>query len=147
VAYSAFLCTIEQTVYPKTSTVHTAWNSIDANQTQIIQINESKQYPGRHQGETMRLKNLFLGSIFVGAAMSVALIAPLALQAQPVPQAVSVKVYDRNHKDYHVWDDHEDHAYAQYRVEHPAVKVEFKKANKKQQGDYWNWRHAHPDHN
>jgi hypothetical protein len=94
-------------------------------------------------GDKMLRKNLFLGSLFLSAA----LLAPMAMQARATPQAVSVKVYDSGHKDYHQWDDHEDHAYAQYRVEHPKVKVEFNKASKRQQKDYWNWRHAHPDHN
>ncbi len=90
----------------------------------------------------MKRKNLFLGSLFLSAA----LIAPMAMQARPAPQVIGVKIYDRDHKDYHVWDDREGHAYAQYRVEHPKVVVDFNKSSKKQQRDYWTWRHAHPDH-
>jgi hypothetical protein len=34
--------------------------------------------------------------------------------AGPKPQEASVRVYDRDHRDYHNWDDREDHAYRRY---------------------------------
>jgi len=57
-----------------------------------------------------------------------------------------VRYYDRSHKDYHNWDDNEDRSYRIYlgerhREYHPFVEV-----NHRQQQSYWNWRHAHPDH-
>ena len=57
------------------------------------------------------------------------------------------RYYDKQHKDYHTWDDNENRAYGQYRSENPKVTLEFSKSSKKQQSDYWNWRHAHPDKN
>ena len=89
----------------------------------------------------MRRKSLVLGSAFLAAAF----VAPTAMQANPVPQ-VSVQVYDRDHKDYHKWDDRETRSYEEYRRDHPKYAVEFSKNNRKQQSEYWKWRHEHPDH-
>jgi hypothetical protein len=55
------------------------------------------------------------------------------------------RVYDRGHKDYHNWDDNENRAWGQYQTEHHRNVQEFSKANNKEQSQYWNWRHAHPD--
>jgi len=56
------------------------------------------------------------------------------------------RIYDRDHRDYHNWDDNEDHRYRQYLVErhreyHPFIEIKVK-----EQRAYWNWRHSHPDH-
>jgi hypothetical protein len=90
----------------------------------------------------MNRKKLFLSSLFMGAA----LIAPMAITVSAAPQAISVRVYDRNHKDYHNWDDREERSYQTFRVEHPKYQVTYSKAKHSQQNEYWTWRHAHPDH-
>jgi hypothetical protein len=85
----------------------------------------------------------YIASLFLTAA----LVAPVTILAAPAPQEASVqfRVYDRNHKDYHNWDDNENRAWGQYQTEHHKNSHEFSKANKREQGQYWNWRHAHPD--
>jgi hypothetical protein len=90
----------------------------------------------------MKRKILFLSSIFLGAA----LIAPLAITANAAPQGISVRVYDRNHKDYHNWDDREERSYQTFRGDHPHYNETYKKDKRSQQDEYWTWRHAHPDH-
>jgi hypothetical protein len=55
------------------------------------------------------------------------------------------RVYDRDHKDYHNWNDNENRAWGQYQAENHRNSKEFSKANNKEQSQYWNWRHAHPD--
>jgi hypothetical protein len=77
--------------------------------------------------------------------LTAAFAAPVTVMAIPAPQAVSIRVYDKNHKDYHNWDDRENHAWGLYLTENHKNQREFKKANKKEQSDYWNWRHSHPD--
>ena len=67
----------------------------------------------------MNRKRLFLSSIFLGAT----LIAPMAITANAAPQGISIRVYDRNHKDYHNWDDREERSYQTFRVEHPKYHV------------------------
>ena len=58
----------------------------------------------------------------------------------------SKRVYDRDHKDYHNWDSNEDQHYRQYLVERHREYQPFLEVKVKDQKAYWNWRHAHPDH-
>jgi hypothetical protein len=91
----------------------------------------------------MNLKRVILTAIFLGAA----LIAPMAITANAAaPQVISVRVYDRTHRDYHNWDDREERSYQTFRVEHPRYHVIYRKATRRQQDEYWRWRHAHHDH-
>jgi len=85
----------------------------------------------------------YIASLFLTAA----LVAPVTILGAPAPQeaSVQIRVYDRNHKDYHNWDDNENRAWGQYQTEHHKNSHEFSKANKREQGQYWNWRHSHPD--
>jgi hypothetical protein len=84
----------------------------------------------------------YIASLFLTAAIA----APGSLMAMPVPQVgVQVRVYDKDHKDYHNWDDNENRAWGQYLTENHRNSHEFAKANKKEQSQYWKWRHNHPD--
>ena len=87
------------------------------------------------------------GSYISSLFLAVALTAPISIMAAPRPQSASVevRVYDKDHKDYHNWDDHENQQWEAYLSENHKKHHEFKKASKKEQSDYWNWRHAHPD--
>ena len=91
----------------------------------------------------MQLAHRYVTSLFLAAT----LVAPVAILAAPAPQEarVQVRVYDRDHKDYHNWDDNENRAWGQYLNENHKNSHEFSKANKKEQSGYWNWRHSHPD--
>ncbi len=53
--------------------------------------------------------------------------------------------YDTAHKDQHEWNDGEDAAWSRYRSEHHVKQSDFAKASRKQQQNYWDWRHEHPD--
>jgi hypothetical protein len=88
----------------------------------------------------MNGKGLLLAALFMGTA----LVVPMAASANP-QVSVGVKIYDRDHKDYHVWDDHEVKFYDGYRHDHPEFKVDFRKNNREQQRAYWQWRHDHHD--
>jgi len=91
----------------------------------------------------MHLAHRYVVSLFLTAAIA----APAAIMAVPVPQQASaqVRVYDKDHKDYHDWNQNENHAWGQYQTDNHQKHSEFSKANKKEQSQYWNWRHAHPD--
>ena len=91
----------------------------------------------------MHLAHRYIASLFLTASLA----APVWIMAAPAPQeaSVQVRVYDRNHKDYHNWDDRENRAWGQYLTENHRDSHEFSRANKKEQSHYWNWRHAHPD--
>jgi len=89
----------------------------------------------------MHVARRYLGAFVLTAA--------LATTASVVPvraaQDVQVRVYDSGHKDYHNWDEREDHAYRRYLSERHEDYREYSKLKEKQQRDYWNWRHSHPD--
>ena len=85
----------------------------------------------------------YLAALFLTAAVA----APVSMLATPAPQeaGVQVRVYDKNHKDYHNWDDNENRAWGAYLTENHRSPHEYARANKKEQSQYWNWRHSHPD--
>jgi hypothetical protein len=86
----------------------------------------------------------YLASLFLTAALG----APISIQAMPTPQDDhdrQNRVYDKQHKDYHNWDDNENRAWGVYLTENHRNPHEFSRANKREQSQYWNWRHAHPD--
>jgi hypothetical protein len=90
----------------------------------------------------MHRPHRYIASLFLTAALA----GPVSIMAAPQDAGVSVRVYDKDHKDYHNWDDHENRAWGQYLTENHRGSHEYAKANKKEQSQYWNWRHAHPDH-
>lgn len=54
----------------------------------------------------MKIARRFISALFRTAALA----ASGSIVAAATPQAVSVRVYDSNHHDYHNWHDREDHA-------------------------------------
>jgi hypothetical protein len=91
----------------------------------------------------MHRAHRIIGSLFLTAA----LMAPVSLIAAPRPQSASVqvRVFDKDHNDYHNWDDNENQAWGRFQVETKKKPQEFSKVNKKEQSQYWNWRHDNPD--
>lgn len=56
------------------------------------------------------------------------------------------RYYDRAHKDYHHWDEHESAAYRHWmEAERHHRYVEFDHLSKADQQRYWVWRHDHSD--
>jgi hypothetical protein len=95
----------------------------------------------RSQGDKMRRKSLTLGSVLLAAGF----VIPMGIRANPAPQGVSIRVYDRDHKDYHNWDEREARRWEEFRRDHPKYVVEFSKNNRERQREYWKWRHEHGD--
>ncbi len=91
----------------------------------------------------MRFTHCCISSLLLAAVLA----APFAVLAAPGPkdEGVQVRVYDRNHKDYHNWDDRENSAWGIYLTNNHKKNHEFSKASKREQSNYWNWRHSHPD--
>ena len=90
--------------------------------------------------------------------LSAALVAPVAIRAdaqRPEDRQQEERhrdnkeqhkrYYDRAHKDWHDWDDREDHAYRGWLAERHRQYRGFSKLSRKDKDDYWNWRHSHPD--
>lgn len=87
----------------------------------------------------MHRAHRYFASLFVMAALT----APVTILAGPARQ--ENRIHDREHKDYHRWDDKEDQAWRRFLAEKHRDDHEFAKANRKEQNEYWNWRHSHPD--
>jgi hypothetical protein len=85
-----------------------------------------------------------IATLFLAAAIA----APLSVMAAAAPQDADpqIRVYDKDHRDYHNWDDREDRAYRGFLTERHETYREYNRQNHKTQRAYWNWRHEHPDH-
>ena len=92
----------------------------------------------------MRTLNRCIGLFILASAI----IAPAAMIAAPRPQeaSVQIRVYDRDHRDYHNWDDREDRSYRRYLAEQRRSYREYNRQHYRVQRHYWKWRHNHPDH-
>ena len=89
------------------------------------------------------MKRIQLLSSLLFTAVLIPFAAPAVRAAGP---EVSVRIYDRAHRDYHVWSAGEDHVYRGYLGERRLPYRAYQKLRAKQQRDYWKWRHAHPEY-
>ena len=87
--------------------------------------------------------NRYIGSL----ALAAAIVAPAVLVTAAKAQegSVQVRVYDRDHRYYHNWDDREDRAYRGYLVQRHRDYRDYNGQNRRDQRNYWRWRHSHPD--
>jgi hypothetical protein len=56
------------------------------------------------------------------------------------------RMYDDAHRDYHEWNGEEDRRYHEYMTAQHRKYKDFSRLSKKQQSEYWSWRHDHDDH-
>jgi hypothetical protein len=84
----------------------------------------------------------------VSLTLTAALAGPMLIMATPRPEdaKVQIRIYDRTHKDYHNWDEHENEAWRLYLSNSHKQYHEYQRANRREQEEYWNWRHDHDDH-
>ena len=76
----------------------------------------------------MHRTNLFGVSLLLAAALAgpgSALAAPRAQSAD-----VQVRVYDKDHKDYHNWDDNENQAWGRFEVENKTKPHQYSKSSR-----------------
>ena len=90
----------------------------------------------------------FLISLFLGAS----LIAPLGMQAIDKDHdhdhdKRDRRYYDRERRDYHNWNEHEQAAYRHWLMEERREREyrDYNRLNRERQADYWRWRHEHAD--
>jgi hypothetical protein len=55
------------------------------------------------------------------------------------------RYYDRNHRDYHEWNEHESRAYVRWETENHRRHREFVRRRQAERARYWEWRHRHAD--
>ena len=99
--------------------------------------------PKRTNARTYLSISMLLGILMLGAA----LFAPVAARADDnnhKKQQVK-RYYDKKNKDYHEWNDNEDHAYRMYLQENHRDYREFRVLRRPEQEQYFGWRHQHPD--
>jgi Ni/Co efflux regulator RcnB len=96
----------------------------------------------------------YVGSLLLAGALT----APLALQAQDRDDRHDHdrdhdkdkvhRVYDHDRKDYHQWNSDEDRSYRDWYNDHYKGKKfrEYSRLKRRDQDDYWKWRHEHGDH-
>lgn len=84
---------------------------------------------------------------FSALLLSAALLAPLAVKAADDEHRDrnDHRMYDRTNKDYHEWNDREDQTYRRYLQEQHKHYRDFSKASRRDQENYWKWRHSHSD--
>jgi hypothetical protein len=89
----------------------------------------------------------FLSSLALAAALAApaSILMVSDLQGQVDVKIKVGRVYDRDHKDYHDWNDNEDKAYRGYLVENHQEYRPYAKMKRTDQTNYWKWRHDHPD--
>lgn len=92
----------------------------------------------------MHRAHRYIASLFLTAALAAS--GSIVAAATPQEASVQIRVYDRDHKDYHNWDDREEHAYRGYLTERHENYRAYDKQKHRHQKHYWNWRHSHPDH-
>lgn len=72
--------------------------------------------------------------------LAMALVAPAITGC-----AVHARVYDPYYHDYHYWPAEQGY-YVQWENESHRQHEDFKKRNKDEQKEYWDWRHSHEQH-
>lgn len=82
------------------------------------------------------MTRVLLVAVFAGAVSFL----PTAATAQDHPRTYT----DAAHHDTHEWNANEDAQWKRYREEHHIKQEEFAKLSRKQQAEYWKWRHEHP---
>jgi hypothetical protein len=81
---------------------------------------------------------LILSAFLLGAAFT-----PMTLKADDDQHGR--RYYDREHRDYHAWNNREDRAYRVYLGEHRRHYREFSRETRYGRVHYFRWRHDHPD--
>ena len=83
----------------------------------------------------------FLTNVLFGTVLTASITwTPVVLKADE-PQ----RYRDREHNDYHEWNEGEDRAYRRYLEERRRTYREFHRLKSNEQRDYWRWRHEHRD--
>ena len=84
-------------------------------------------------------------SRYVGSLLlSIALVSPLV--STGCTGHVYYRAYDPYYHDYHRWDPDEDAYYHRWENDTHRDDRDFRKRDKEEQKQYWDWRHAHGDH-
>jgi exonuclease VII large subunit len=75
--------------------------------------------------------------------LGLALAGPMVLTTTTPSEgaAITVRVYDREHRDYHRWDRGEERAYRHYLSERHRAYARYARQRQAERRTYWRWRH------
>jgi hypothetical protein len=80
------------------------------------------------------------------AILGAALVVPVTMSAQDRDRVSDNRRYeDRANHDWHEWNENEERAYRRYLQEKHREYRDFGKAGRREQDNYWKWRHHHMD--
>ena len=77
----------------------------------------------------------------VAVAIGGSALLPAPAAAGEGGTAITIRLFDREHHDYHRWDRAEDARYRAYLAERHRRYVAFRRASRQRQIAYWRWRH------
>src|ERR1700682_5926256 len=91
---------------------------------------------------------------FSSLILMAAMVGPVALGATPVNSQRDNddrdhrihRYYDRRHRDYHEWNEHESRVYVRWESDNHRTHREFAERRRREQARYWAWRHSHRDY-
>ena len=86
----------------------------------------------------------YITTMLLGAALC----APVAMRAaddEHHDRDRNRRVYDRENRDYHEWNEREDRAYRHWLEENRRPYMDYNRVDRRQQQEYWRWRHKHHD--
>ena len=77
----------------------------------------------------------------LAAAIGGSALLPATAAAGEGRPVINVRIFDRDHRDYHRWDRDEDRRYRAYLAERHRRYIAFRRASRQRQLAYWRWRH------
>jgi hypothetical protein len=108
----------------------------------IVNERQSRSSTGNAGQEADAMLLRFPALILAASLAAPAMMGLASASAQVrVGVAAGPRVYDRRHRDYHVWDGREDREYRQYLAERHHRYVAYARQRHAQQSAYWQWRH------
>jgi hypothetical protein len=90
----------------------------------------------------MKKSTIWAGAFVGMLAVSPVFALPAAAQDRQDRQQEH-RMYDSAHRDYHNWNTDEDQRYREFMKEHHRKYRDFSRLSKRQQNEYWQWRHDH----
>jgi hypothetical protein len=82
-----------------------------------------------------------LSALILTAAVGGSALLPATAAAGERRPVVTVRFFDRDHRDYHRWNRQEELRYRAYLAERHRRYIAFRRADRQRQIAYWRWRH------
>ena len=104
-------------------------------------------HSANNEADDMHRLRILLGGLLLGTA----LIAPIVVRADSDDHPYNKRYYDnrryydRDGRDYHVWNNQEHRAYRFYLGDQHREYREWRNVRRPERREYFRWRHSHPD--